>query len=120
NETVSFMLYNYADGNSYPITGTINPGFGDLIGASAPLPLNASTLISLDAPVINVYEMTATGMKIQWDAVPNADQYQIWRSTDPYGGYQHITTIPGTSYTDNYLGDRMFYRVKAITGGIAK
>ncbi|NLO11214.1 MAG: gingipain R [Candidatus Cloacimonetes bacterium] len=120
NETVSFMLYNYADGNSYPITGTLSLGFGSVVGTSAPLPLNASTLISLDAPIINGYEMTATGMKLQWDAVPNADQYQIWRSTDPYSGFTLINTVSTTSFTDNYLGDRMFYHVKAITGGIAK
>ncbi|NLK49600.1 MAG: gingipain R, partial [Candidatus Cloacimonetes bacterium] len=120
NETVSFMLYNYADGNSYPITGTLSLGFGSVVGTSAPLPLNASTLISLDAPIINGYEMTATGMKLQWDAVPNADQYQIWRSTDPYSGFTLINTVSTTSFTDNYLGDRMFYHVKAITGDIAK
>ena len=114
------MLYNYADGNSYPITGTLSLGFGSVVGTSAPLPLNASTLISLDAPIINGYEMTATGMKLQWDAVPNADQYQIWRSTDPYSGFTLINTVSTTSFTDNYLGDRMFYHVKAITGGIAK
>lgn len=120
NEPIHFMLYNFADGNSYPITGVINPGFGDLIGATAPLPLNAQTLSSLDAPVITSYEMTSTGLKLEWDAVPNANQYQIWRSTDPYDGFVYLSTVSTTSFTDNYLGDRVFYQVIAITGDIAK
>ncbi|NLW18904.1 MAG: hypothetical protein GXY81_04360 [Candidatus Cloacimonetes bacterium] len=120
NEPINFVLYNYADGVSYPITGIINPGFGDVIGDPTPLALNAQTLTDLDAPVITSCEMTSTGLKLEWNPVPNAGQYQIWRSTDPYGDFVYLTTVSTTSFTDNYLGDRMFYHVIAITGGVAK
>lgn len=114
NEPISFRLFRYADAAVYPIQGLINPDFGAVIGDPLPLPLNALTSVVLDPPVITSIQKTATGLRLQWNPVPFATSYKIWRCNTPYGSYIPIATISGTEFIDNYEADKVFYRVQAL------
>ena len=55
---------------------------------------------------------------IEWTAVPDAASYKIYRSTDPYAGFEQIGTTGTNSYTDSEVlaGRAYFYYVTSVSG----
>ncbi len=54
--------------------------------------------------------------EIEWNIVNYADYYRIFRSDDPYSGFEEIGTSHTNSYTDEYpvTGNKYFYYVIAV------
>ncbi|NLO12432.1 MAG: S8 family serine peptidase [Candidatus Cloacimonetes bacterium] len=67
----------------------------------------------LDSPQVNVIK-TASGVRITWDAVQGATSYLVYRSFDPYDGFEYFGTTSSLFINDNQTLDKAFYRVKAV------
>lgn len=67
----------------------------------------------LAAPLINISSSSA-GTTVSWEAVPNANQYEIFRCLDPYGEYEHLAYTDQPSYLDSEVQARAFYIVKSL------
>ena len=54
---------------------------------------------------------------IKWNAVANASQYKVYRSTSKNGTYTLLGTTTATNYTDNKAGSgyTYYYKVRAIS-----
>ncbi len=68
------------------------------------------------APVYFTLTPVGSGMQIEWDAVPGADSYDIYFSTEPYTGFGLLQPdLPAPSYLHMNLGpgQKGFYYVKA-------
>ena len=54
---------------------------------------------------------------IKWNAVANASQYKVYRSTSKNGTYTLLGTTTATHYTDNKAGSgyTYYYKVRAIS-----
>ena len=72
-----------------------------------------STIPACEAPVLSV---SSNGKAVlTWNAVKDADSYEIQRSTDGYN-FEKLNVIKGTSYTDYSVSvdTRYYYRVRAL------
>jgi len=70
---------------------------------------------ALPAPVAEA--STITPGVISWPAVDGAAQYKIYGSDDPYGTFEYIATVYGTSWTDPAFPEAYkFYKVTAVGG----
>lgn len=68
-----------------------------------PAPTNLTVSWSCDNPV-----------ELNWDTVPNANSYRIWRKVDN-GPFRKLATVQINSYSDNVFGNRRYYyRVVAV------
>lgn len=67
----------------------------------------------LDSPTVNVIK-TASGVRITWDAVQGATSYFVYRSFDPYTGFEYFGTTSSLFINDNQTLDKAFYRVQAV------
>ncbi len=104
-------------GEGIPITGTTtdfdyelrdetNPDIGadEFSGGQLPAPQNVVCLIDEDNIILN------------WDEVTEATIYYIYRSIDPYNGFEEIDTSVTNSYTDfgaAVSSEKYFYYVTA-------
>jgi C1A family cysteine protease/fibronectin type 3 domain-containing protein len=64
-------------------------------------------------------ELVAGGrVSLSWEALPNADRYDVSRKQHSTGAWKLITSVRGTSHTDYYpeAGDNA-YTVSAVRGG---
>lgn len=118
-ETITLKVYSYATDMVYPVAEYYNLGFGEVLGDDTPLPIDAGAITYLDSPVVNTL-MDAQGFVLQWLAVPNAESYQVFRSSDPYGTFTLIATVTNTQYIDSSRPDKAFYYIKALRGNPAK
>lgn len=78
-----------------------------------PLTLAPEIEIILTTPDVVAFK-TVSGIVLQWDAVQNANEYQIFRCLEPYGTYQQIGTTSNLQYTDFNDNDKAFYYIKAV------
>jgi agmatine/peptidylarginine deiminase len=63
---------------------------------------------------ISYVDATPDYVKLQWNAITNANYYQIWASTDPYGTYSFLGQTTDTYWNDMDLSHAMrFYKVIA-------
>ena len=82
--------------------------------------IKAKELQALSAPVLEYcYSQQRTSMRVQWTAVEGASGYQLYRSTDPDGGWTCVKTVSGGSvrtYTNEGLteGVTYYYKVRAF------
>lgn len=62
------------------------------------------------------YVSTATGVTITWNAVPNANQYSLWISTDGGTTQTPLPPVTAATYVDNALtpGSSYIYYVQAV------
>jgi hypothetical protein len=88
NSTTNSVLNLPVSGNSYPAT--------------------------LATPVVTI-GTSDNDVQLQWNSVPNATQYAIYKSDTPNGTFTLIGTTALTVYTDA-SGVRGFYYVKATAG----
>ena len=63
----------------------------------------------LTAPKVEVQ-----GNGIAWEAVLNADAYEIYRATSKSGKYTKVDAVTDTSWQDTALAKTYYYKVKAI------
>jgi hypothetical protein len=68
----------------------------------------------LDAPVIDSIQESAGGVLITWSPIPNADGYQVYRSSEPDGIFVLIGTTANISFEDTLALERAFYKVVAF------
>ena len=69
-------------------------------------------------PTVKATYMGASGKPyIKWNAVANASQYKVYRSTSKNGTYTLLGTTTATNYTDNKAGSgyTYYYKVRAIS-----
>lgn len=63
-------------------------------------------------------ELTCTAAggiyRLQWQALPNADEYKIYRSLTPDGAYSVIATTSALQFTDPEIHNQAFYYIKAV------
>nr|MDA3838683.1 right-handed parallel beta-helix repeat-containing protein [Candidatus Delongbacteria bacterium] len=52
---------------------------------------------------------------ITWNAVANANSYEIWSSTDPYGTFSYVKSTASTSWGTSVTETKYFYYVIAST-----
>ncbi len=70
----------------------------------------------LATPGISITYVDAANdyVKVEWNAVPNANFYQVWASDNPYDGYSFLGETTDTHFNDMNLGlARRFYKVYA-------
>lgn len=67
----------------------------------------------LAAPEVSISN-SVSGVLLQWITVPNATEYQIYRSVDPLGAFNLLGITPDLSFLDPESSDRAFYYVKAV------
>ena len=69
-------------------------------------------------PTVKATYMGTSGKPyIKWNAVANASQYKVYRSTSKNGTYTLLGTTTATHYTDNKAGSgyTYYYKVRAIS-----
>ena len=76
-----------------------------------------------EAPTVNITNVSSTGkIKLSWKAVDGAAEYKVYRSTSKNGTYKRLTTVTGTSVTNNsaVAGTQYYYYVVAVSeSGVA-
>jgi fibronectin type 3 domain-containing protein len=72
----------------------------------------------LSVPVVVVTAQSIDSIKVEWNAVPGAHSYKIYRAVSADGDYLHIETCPSSSssYTDTDLaaGKSYWYKVSVV------
>ena len=75
--------------------------------------------IILKAPVMTAANDAATGkIKLSWNTVEKAKQYEIWYSTSKNGPYTQLWIGTGTTFThsDAVPGQSYYYKIRAVAG----
>ena len=84
DETISFKIYDYSANLTYDANQTYTLGYGEVIGTTeSPVPISVIEITELDTPVITGISKIDGGFSITWNAVENADYYEVWRATVP-------------------------------------
>lgn len=101
--------YIHSEDNSgrvenHPFIGSADPHKFNVVGSD---PLSAPANISIVA--------ISNSANIEWDDVSGANNYIIYRSTDPYTGFAQIGTSLTSEYIDSDVltGNKYFYRITA-------
>ncbi len=113
-ESVSFRIYDYSSGTEYPVLENQVLNFGQVVGGDSPLAINAVTEIVLATPNVT-QTMTPEGPTLQWNAIPNADAYDIYRATDPFGEYLYLATVSSLLFVDAEILPQAFYCIRAVS-----
>lgn len=114
-ETVYFKVYSYLDDTIYDADISVQPDFGDEIGADDPLLIDAGNTTSLDQPIVSISSSNDT-LHLNWDAVLHADYYEIYSCATPDGEFQILSTATDTSFAIDSSHPHRFYRVLAVKG----
>lgn len=71
------------------------------------------------APQLALTVTSSTSITASWEAVPDADGYELWRGTQKFGAYTLVTDTAATGYTDTGLttGKTYYYKVLAYVNG---
>lgn len=69
----------------------------------------------LGTPVNLTISTNTTSSLLSWDSIPGASYYRIYRSDDPYSGFQEIGTSVSPAFEDTEIlsGNKYFYIVTA-------
>ena len=71
-----------------------------------------------DTPKVTATNVASTGkIKLTWNKVSSAKEYQVYRATSKNGEYKLMKTTTGTSYTNTSAtaGKTYYYKVRAVT-----
>ena len=77
-----------------------------------------SNSIYLEPLNVKASNVASSGkIKITWDEVRGAAEYQVYRATSQNGSYERVKTTTGTSYTNTSAkaGTTYYYKVRAVT-----
>lgn len=115
-EEISFKIYDYSANLAYDALETYSLGYNDVIGSTeTPVPISVSEITELDTPVITAITKVSGGFRIAWNAVDNADIYEVWRATDPYGTYEQVGfNVNALLFDDLTELPMAFYYIKAV------
>ena len=97
----------YINGDKYTTLEDINLGisYSTVVGFG-----KLGEIAKLTAP-----ELELDGFTLNWNGVPNADGYEIYRATSKSGTYTKVTTVTDTTWQDTPVqGKSYYYKVKAI------
>jgi len=75
--------------------------------------LSLEIMESIPAPVLSI-SASASGILLQWDALPQADQYHIFRASQALGPFAFLASTPDSYFLDSELPGKAFYFVKAL------
>lgn len=76
-----------------------------------------SRTCDLARPTVTLSNVASTGkIKVSWDAVDGAVEYEVYRATSKNGTYTKVNTTTGTSYTNTSAeaGKTYYYKVRAV------
>ena len=110
-------IYYPADNDTW--TSAVLQDYG---GTITWIPVKAET-DNLKAPDVKISNVSSTGkIKLSWNAVEGAAEYKVYRSTSKNGTYKRLTTVTGTSVTNNsaVAGTQYYYYVVAVDGNGAE
>ncbi|MCR4595086.1 MAG: D-alanyl-D-alanine carboxypeptidase family protein [Clostridiales bacterium] len=81
---------------------------------------NSSTVLRLSNPALKLTN-TASGIKINWNIIPGADAYHLYKKVAS-GDYSKIATLSSNSYEDKNVtaGSKYSYAVYAVKGSSYK
>jgi subtilisin family serine protease len=115
-EEISFKIYDYSANLAYDALETYSLGYNDVIGSTeTPVPVSVSEITELDTPVITAIAKVSGGFRIAWSEVDNADIYEVWRATDPYGTYEQVGfNVNALLFDDLTELPMAFYYIKAV------
>ncbi|HOY84745.1 MAG TPA: C25 family cysteine peptidase [Candidatus Syntrophosphaera sp.] len=115
-EEISFKIYDYSANLAYDALETYSLGYNDVIGSTeTPVPVSVSEITELDTPVITAIAKVSGGFRIVWNEVDNADIYEVWRATDPYGTYEQVGfNVNALLFDDLTELPMAFYYIKAV------
>lgn len=71
-------------------------------------------VLSNEVPNIISISSTETGTNIVWEPLNSAGSYKIYRSSDPYSGFDLLFETSATSYLDSEPMQKAFYRITAM------
>ena len=89
----------------------------DVLNESSEESSTVSCTVTLTKPEVKSANVLSTGkIKLTWNKVTGAKEYQIYRSTSKNGKYTLMKTTEGTSYTNTSAkaGTYYYYKVKAV------
>ncbi len=134
NGAAKYELYRSADGKSFSKLATPTAtSFTDkkvslgstysykvmAISSFAKSPLSSAKSVKIPIPAPDFYSFRIFNSKalLTWKAVPGADSYQVYRSTDG-STYSLVRSTTGTQFTQDNLtpGKRYAYRIRAVVG----
>ena len=86
-----------------------------ILVASSIIPCFAAS--RLERPVISEVDVGKRSIKIDWQYISGAMEYDIYRSTSPSKNYKYICTTEESWYRDYEVkkGTRYYYKVKALS-----
>ena len=96
---------------SEEICFTISDG---LLQASAVVQIIVNQVINLDTPVLMIIA-SPNGIFISWQPIEYAEEYQVYRASEPNGSYDLVATTGNTMYFEISPQERAFYYVKAVS-----
>lgn len=67
--------------------------------------------------IVKMEAVSGTALKITWNRIPGATQYELWRSASKLGTYKLVKALTGVTYSNTYLtpGTQYFYKVRYLT-----
>ena len=72
------------------------------------------TWLAVPGISISYVDAASDYVKVEWNAIPNANFYQVWGSNDPFGTYSFLGETTDAYWNDMDLGQTMrFYRIIA-------
>ena len=76
-----------------------------------------SRTCDLPQPAVEIYNVASTGnIRMTWEKIEGAKEYQIYRATAKDGTYKLMKTTTDTSYTNTSaeIGSTYYYKIRAI------
>lgn len=77
----------------------------------------ASSATTIATPTLSsVVSVGYESLKVTWTSVSNADHYEVYRATSSTGTFSKVTSVSGTSFTNNgrVTGKYYYYKVRAV------
>ena len=77
----------------------------------------------VSAPTVKATNVESTGkIKLTWNKIKNAKEYEVYRATSKSGTYKLLKTVTGTSLTNTSVdaGKTYYYKVRAVSASGVK
>ncbi len=120
-----YALLTSTDSLSYTFSVTLNETYSFKAAAYVLVDGNrVEGLQSSTAEAVSVFSAPAgvsaervigSIIRVSWNAVPNAEGYEVYRSTSPSSGFELVRTTSDLSYTNSFLliNRTYYYKVRA-------
>lgn len=110
----SFTYDISVTGNSLQLRISVENGSGEEVAFDNIQFMGTSTIP--DIPVNIAISNDGSEVTVSWDEVTGATSYKVYSSTDPYTGFNAVSTgsYGETSWTGPFDGNKLFYYVVAV------